>query len=64
MKLGSIPAGVIFADVVQLVEQLTCNQQVVGSSPTVSLIKCVNILIYHLIYSIIDVYFLYLFNQV
>ena len=31
---GSIPVGVIYADVAQLAEQLICNQQVIGSSPT------------------------------
>ena len=30
---GSIPVGVIYADVAQLAEQLICNQQVNGSSP-------------------------------
>ena len=30
---GSIPVGVINADVAQLAEQLICNQQVIGSSP-------------------------------
>ena len=30
---GSIPVGVIYADVAQLAEQLICNQQVIGSSP-------------------------------
>ena len=30
---GSNPLGVINADVAQLAEQLTCNQQVNGSSP-------------------------------
>ena len=32
---GSNPLGVINADVAQLAEQLTCNQQVIGSSPIV-----------------------------
>ena len=33
---GSIPVGVtIYADVAQLAEQLTCNQQVIGSIPIV-----------------------------
>ena len=33
---GSIPVGVInIADVAQLAEQLTCNQQVIGSIPIV-----------------------------
>ena len=30
---GSNPLGVINAEVAQLAEQLTCNQQVIGSSP-------------------------------
>ena len=34
---GSNPVGVINADVAQLAEQLTCNQQVIGSSPIVGL---------------------------
>ena len=32
---GSIPVGVIYADVAQLAEQLICNQQVIGSSPII-----------------------------
>ena len=32
---GSIPVGVICADVAQLAEQLICNQQVIGSSPII-----------------------------
>ena len=36
---GSNPVGVINADVAQLAEQLTCNQQVIGSSPIVGLYK-------------------------
>ena len=32
---GSIPVGVINADVAQLAEQLICNQQVIGSSPII-----------------------------
>ena len=32
---GSIPVGVIVADVAQLAEQLICNQQVIGSSPII-----------------------------
>ena len=35
---GSNPVGVIDADVAQLAEQLTCNQQVIGSSPIVGLV--------------------------
>ena len=34
---GSIPVGVIYADVAQLAEQLICNQQVIGSSPIIGL---------------------------
>ena len=34
---GSIPVGVICADVAQLAEQLICNQQVIGSSPIIGL---------------------------
>ena len=34
---GSIPLGVINADVAQLAEQLICNQQVIGSSPIIGL---------------------------
>ena len=33
--VGSSPVGPIRADVAQLAEQLICNQQVVGSTPTV-----------------------------
>ena len=36
---GSNPLGVINADVAQLAEQLTCNQQVIGSSPIVGFVK-------------------------
>jgi hypothetical protein len=32
--MGSIPIRSTFASVAHMVEQLTCNQQVVGSSPT------------------------------
>ena len=32
---GSIPVGVICADMAQLAEQLICNQQVIGSSPII-----------------------------
>ena len=41
---GSNPVGVINADVAQLAEQLTCNQQVIGSSPIVGFLpsKVVN----------------------
>ena len=35
---GSIPGGVINADVAQLAEQLICNQQVIGSSPIIGLV--------------------------
>ena len=35
---GSIPVGVICADVAQLAEQLICNQQVIGSSPIIGLV--------------------------
>ena len=39
---GSIPRRVIhltkYADVAQLAEQLTCNQQVIGSSPIIGLL--------------------------
>ena len=35
---GSNPLGVINADVAQLAEQLTCNQQVIGSSPIVGFV--------------------------
>ena len=35
---GSIPVGVINADVAQLAEQLICNQQVIGSSPIIGLV--------------------------
>ena len=35
---GSIPVGVIYADVAQLAEQLICNQQVIGSSPIIGLV--------------------------
>ena len=35
---GSIPVGVIYADVAQLAEQLICNQQVIGSSPIIGFI--------------------------
>ena len=34
---GSIPVGVIYADMAQLAEQLICNQQVEGSSPPIGL---------------------------
>ena len=37
---GSNPLGVINADVAQLAEQLTCNQQVIGSSPIVGFYVC------------------------
>jgi hypothetical protein len=30
----------IFAGIAQLVEQLICNQQVVGSNPTAGLLNC------------------------
>ena len=36
---GSIPVGVIYADVAQLAEQLICNQQVIGSSPIIGFLK-------------------------
>ena len=36
-RTGSIPVGVIYADVAQLAEQLICNQQVIGSSPIIGL---------------------------
>ena len=36
---GSIPVGVIYADVAQLAEQLICNQQVIGSSPIIGFIQ-------------------------
>ena len=36
---GSIPVGVINADVAQLAEQLICNQQVIGSSPIIGFLK-------------------------
>ena len=36
---GSIPVGVIFADVAQLAEQLICNQQVIGSSPIIGFLR-------------------------
>ena len=36
---GSIPVGVIYADVAQLAEQLICNQQVIGSSPIIGSIQ-------------------------
>ena len=35
---GSIPVGVIYADVAQLAEQLICNQQVIGSSPIIGFV--------------------------
>ena len=35
---GSIPVGVICADVAQLAEQLICNQQVIGSSPIIGFV--------------------------
>ena len=35
---GSIPVGVISADVAQLAEQLICNQQVIGSSPIIGFV--------------------------
>ena len=36
---GSIPVGVISADVAQLAEQLICNQQVIGSSPIIGFVS-------------------------
>ena len=36
---GSIPVGVIYADVAQLAEQLICNQQVIGSSPIIGFME-------------------------
>ena len=36
---GSSPGGRTNADLAQLVEQLTCNQQVAGSIPTVGTIR-------------------------
>ena len=42
---GSIPVGVIYADVAQLAEQLICNQQVIGSSPIIGFIKYLRYLV-------------------
>ena len=42
---GSIPVGVICADVAQLAEQLICNQQVIGSSPIIGLVPNRDLLI-------------------
>ena len=33
-----IPVGLVHADVAQLAEQLICNQQVGGSSPSIGLV--------------------------
>jgi hypothetical protein len=42
-RSGSEPDGHFFAGIAQLVEQLICNQQVVGSNPTVgSTISLIN----------------------
>lgn len=38
---GSSPGGRTNADLAQLVAQLTCNQWVVGSTPTVGTIKII-----------------------
>ena len=42
---GSIPVGVIYADVAQLAEQLICNQQVNGSSPFIGLLWLLKVII-------------------
>ena len=41
---GSIPVGVIYADVAQLAEQLICNQQVIGSSPIIGFFEGTRVL--------------------
>ena len=41
---GSIPVGVINADVAQLAEQLICNQQVIGSSPIIGFFEGTRVL--------------------